>query len=135
MDDRGRPRNVKHRVAMVATPKRSLGERGSEVPRLRDQREAYYKCLCRYEPFGEEGLRDGSSAPLKASVGSSPQRYFPPRSPSNAHDGVVDDAGPSTRIFKDRNPLFVQPIPTLPQAGPRGRRLDWFDIAFSGEYG
>jgi hypothetical protein len=97
MDDRGRPRYVKHRVAMVRhAPKRSLGV-ARRCRDFRDQRQVCDKCLCRYEQFGEEGLRDGSSAPLKASVGShlsATGSVFPPRSPSNAHAGVViDEAG------------------------------------------
>jgi hypothetical protein len=119
-NDRGRPQNVKDRVAVVrsAMPKRSPGERGSEVPRLRDQQQVYDKCPCPDEQFGDDGPRGGSSTPLKASVGSSPQRD---RKRVSAEESIEclgrsrhRRRRPSTRSFKDG-----QPISTLSQAAPR----------------
>jgi hypothetical protein len=60
---------------------------------------------------------------LKASVGSSPQRN---RKRVSAEESIEclgrsrhRRRRPSTRSFKDGNPVFVQPISTLSQAGPR----------------
>ena len=64
MDDREQQRKVKHRLAIIRHAQEVTGNVAATCRYYGISRQCFYKWLRRYEELGEEGLRDGSSAPL-----------------------------------------------------------------------
>ena len=64
MDDREQQRKVKRRLAIIRHAQEVTGNVAQTCRYYGISRQVYYKWLRRYEELGEDGLRDGSSAPL-----------------------------------------------------------------------
>ncbi len=66
MTEREQQRKVKHRLAVIRHAQEVTGNVAATCRYYGISRQCYYKWLRRYEEKGEEGLRDGSSAPLSS---------------------------------------------------------------------
>lgn len=64
MDEREQQRKVKHRLAMIRHAEEVTGSVAKTCRYYGVSRTLFYKWKRRYDELGEEGLRDGSSAPL-----------------------------------------------------------------------
>jgi transposase InsO family protein len=64
MDEREQQRKIRHRLAMIRHAEEVTGNVALTCRYYGISRPCFYKWLHRYEEFGEEGLRDGSSRPL-----------------------------------------------------------------------
>lgn len=63
MDERVQQRKIRHRVAVLRHAAEVTGNVSSTCRYFGISRPTFYRWLSRYEEFGEEGLRDGSSRP------------------------------------------------------------------------
>jgi hypothetical protein len=122
-------------VVRSAMPKRSPGERGSEVPRLRDQQQVYDKCPCPDEQFGDDGPRGGSSTPAEGlgRVLTSAQQEACFR--RGVHRMPRPESSSTPPAFNEKlqgwESSFRSAHFDAVPGGPAGRHLDRFDIAFS----
>jgi transposase-like protein len=66
MDERAQQRKIKHRLAVIRHAEEITGNVAMTCRYYGVSRPCFYKWLHRYEEFGEEGLRDGSSRPLNS---------------------------------------------------------------------
>ena len=64
MDEREQQRKVRHRLAVLRHAEEVTGSVAATCRYYGITRQCFYKWRRRYEDLGEEGLRDGSSAPL-----------------------------------------------------------------------
>jgi hypothetical protein len=130
-NDRGRPQNVKDRVAVVrsAMPKRSPGERGSEVPRLGSA------AGVRLVPVPRRAVRrrrsswwlvdpaEGLGRVLTSALQEACFRRGVHRMPR-------PESSSTTPAFNEKLQGWAAHFDAVP-GGPAGRHLDRFDIAFS----
>jgi transposase-like protein len=73
VDDREQQRKVKHRLAVIRHAQEVTGNVAATCRYYGISRQCFYKWLRRYEELGEEGLRDGSSAPLSSPNATKPE--------------------------------------------------------------
>ena len=73
MDDREQQRKVKHRLGVIRHAQEVTGNVAATCRYYGISRQCFYKWLRRYEELGEEGLRDGSSAPLNCPNATKPE--------------------------------------------------------------
>lgn len=66
MDEREQQRKVRHRLAMLRHAEEVTGNVAATCRYYGISRQCFYKWFRRYEELGEDGLRDGSSAPLRS---------------------------------------------------------------------
>jgi transposase len=66
MDDREQQRKIRHRLAVLRHAEEVTGNVAATCRYYGISRQCFYKWRNRYEEFGEEGLRDGSSKPLRS---------------------------------------------------------------------
>jgi transposase InsO family protein len=64
MDEREQQRKIRHRLAVLRHAEEVTGNVSATCRYYGISRQCFYKWLRRYEEHGEDGLRDGSSAPL-----------------------------------------------------------------------
>jgi transposase InsO family protein len=66
MDEREQQRKVRHRLAVLRHADEVSGNVAATCRYYGISRQCFYKWLHRYEELGEDGLRDGSSRPLRS---------------------------------------------------------------------
>jgi len=66
MDEREQLRKVRHRLAVIRHAEEVTGNVAATCRYYGISRQCFYKWLHRYEELGEDGLRDGSSRPLRS---------------------------------------------------------------------
>ena len=82
MDDREQQRKVRHRLAVIRHAQEVTGNVAKTCRYYGISRQCFYKWLRRYEELGEEGLRDGSSAPLNCPNATKPEVVSQDRLPA-----------------------------------------------------
>jgi transposase len=73
VDDREQQRKVKHRLAVIRHAQGVTGNVAATCRYYGISRQFFYKWLRRCEELGENGLRDGSSAPLNCANATKPE--------------------------------------------------------------
>lgn len=66
MDEREQQRKIRHRLAVIRHAEEVTGNVAATCRYYGMSRPTFYKWLHRYEELGEDGLRDGSSRPLRS---------------------------------------------------------------------
>lgn len=66
MNEREQQRKIRHRLAVLHHAEEVTGNISATCRYYGISRQCFYKWLRRFEEHGEEGLRDGSSAPLRS---------------------------------------------------------------------
>ena len=73
MDDREQQRKIRHRLAVLRHAEEVTGNVAATCRYYGISRQCFYKWRNRYDELGEEGLRDGSSRPLRSPNATDPE--------------------------------------------------------------
>jgi transposase len=73
MDEREQQRKIRHRLAVLRHAEEVSGNVSATCRYYGISRQCFYKWTRRYDELGEEGLRDGSSRPLRSPNATDPE--------------------------------------------------------------
>ena len=123
MDEREQQRKIGHRLAIIRHAEEVTGNVAATCRYYGISRPCFSKWLRRYEEFGEEGLRDGSSAPLNSPRVTKPgvaskiiyrrqHHHFGPQKIAMYMDRYHDITISSSGVWRILNKLGMSRLPS-----------------------